>query len=58
MAREVYSASLKRNVTGWAHYQADHNGVHKVGPWYQSKVEILADHESYLIRAGWMGAES
>ena len=36
---------------GWAHYDANDR---KVGPWYQTKTELLTDHEAYLIRAGWM----
>ena len=53
-AQEVYSASGKRNVVAWAHY--DNNGGHprKVGPWYRTKAELLADHEDYLRRAGWL----
>lgn len=28
----------------------------QVGPAYKTKAELLADHESYLSRAGWMGS--
>ncbi len=51
----VYNVTLKRNETGWSHYDCnDGFPGHRVGPWYKTKAEILADHESYLIRSGWM----
>lgn len=53
-AREVYSVSGRRNVTAWAHYDYSMGKPCKVGPWYSTKAEILADHESYLVRAGWL----
>ena len=39
---------------GWTHY--DNNDGHKraVGAKYCTKAALLADHENYLIRAGWM----
>lgn len=39
---------------GWAHYDTNDGEARKVGPWYKTKTELLADHEDYLVRAGWM----
>lgn len=38
----------------WAHFDCNGDHYRKVGPWYKTKEELLADHEDYLIRAGWM----
>ena len=44
------------HACGWQHY--DHNdgdGYGRgVGPIYKTKAELLADHESYMIRGGWI----
>lgn len=42
---------------GWAHFDTNDNRAAKVGPWYATKAELLADHESYLHRAGWIRGE-
>lgn len=45
---------------GWRHYDCNDGfpkdgNLHRfVGPIYETKAELLADHENYLIRAGWM----
>lgn len=39
---------------GWFHVDTNDERMAKVGPWYESKAEILADHENYLLRAGWL----
>ena len=42
----------------WRHWDCQHNMMQRaVGPKYRSKVELLADHNDYLRRAGWMGKE-
>jgi hypothetical protein len=45
-----------RHACGWQHY--DHSGDGDrglgVGPIYKTKLELLADHESYMIRGGWI----
>lgn len=42
---------------GWAHFDTNGSGsIAKVGCWYPTKAELMADHESYLIRAGWLPA--
>ena len=38
----------------WQHLDWNDGEPRQVGPIYQTKAEALADHESYLIRAGWM----
>ena len=46
---------IKRDpAAGWAHYDTNDGGLRKVGPWYRTQAELLADHEAYLIRAGWL----
>ena len=52
--RTVYNVTLKRNETGWSHYDYSTGKAVRVGPWYKTKAEILADHESYMKRAGWI----
>lgn len=54
--QEVYSPRERRNIKRWGHYDTNQAGrIAHVGPWYHSKAELLADHESYLKRAGWLG---
>jgi hypothetical protein len=49
---------LGRNERVWGHFDCNDyfHGRH-VGPWYKTKAEVLADHESYLVRAGWLKLE-
>lgn len=53
-ARNVYNVTLKKNETCWGHFNYNDGQAMHVGPWYKTKAEILADHESYLVRAGWL----
>lgn len=39
---------------GWVHVDTNDGRNADVGPIYQTKTELLADHEDYLLRAGWM----
>lgn len=43
---------------GWAHYDLNDGRAARVGPWYKTKAELLADHEAYLRRAGWLRGET
>lgn len=56
--QNAYNVTLRRDEKCWGHYDTN-DGAHMrhVGPWYKTKEEILADHESYLIRAGWLKLE-
>ena len=56
-AHPVYNPTKKRNVTAWGHFDCNDGHPRHVGPWYYSKAEILADHENYLVRAGWLKPE-
>jgi hypothetical protein len=39
----------------WQHVDCNDKGrAAEVGPIYNTKAELLADHEAYLIRAGWL----
>lgn len=38
----------------WQHVDTNDNRVGQVGPQYKTKAEALADHESYIRRAGWL----
>ncbi len=39
----------------WQHVDMNDKGrFAQVGPLYRTKSELLADHEDYLKRAGWM----
>lgn len=38
----------------WQHIDANNGVAQQVGPHYKTKAEALADHESYLHRAGWI----
>ena len=49
-----YNVTLKKNVTAWGHFDCNDGRLSHVGPWYKTKAEALADHESYLVRAGWL----
>jgi hypothetical protein len=54
-AQETYNVTLKRNEKCWGHFDTnDGMRMRHVGPWYKTKSELLVDHESYLIRAGWL----
>lgn len=41
----------------WQHVDMNDGRGAQVGPHYRSKAELLADHESYLCRAGWLADE-
>ena len=42
----------------WRHWDCGNLMLPRaVGPVYRSKVELLADHEDYMRRAGWLGKE-
>ena len=49
---EGYNVTLKKNVKLWGHFDTSDGVFSHVGPWYKTKEEILADHESFLIRTG------
>lgn len=53
---EVYNITLKKNVKVWGHFDTSNGGFSHIGPWYKTKAEILADHESFLIRTGMIKA--
>ena len=38
----------------WQHVDTNDGHPRQVGPIYKTKAELLADHENYLIRSGWM----
>jgi hypothetical protein len=51
----------------WQHVQDDRHEaddarsiprVAQVGPHYKTKAEALADHEAYMVRAGWLQVET
>jgi len=56
--QEAYNVTFQRNERVWGHFDCNDycHGRH-VGPWYKTKTEVLADHESYLVRAGWLKLE-
>ena len=53
---EGYNITLKKNVKLWGHFDTSDGGFSHIGPWYKTKAEILADHESFLIRTGMLNA--
>lgn len=38
----------------WQHVDCNDARNAQVGPIYKTKAELLADHEDYLRRAGWL----
>lgn len=42
----------------WQHIDTNDGGDAQVGPHYASKAELLADHEAYLYRAGWLRGQA
>lgn len=38
---------------GWQHVDTNDERYAATGPQYKTKMEALADHEDYLVRAGW-----
>lgn len=40
--------------TCWSHVSCADGQRSRVGPRYKTKEEALADHASYLVRAGWL----
>lgn len=38
----------------WQHIDISEGRGYQVGPQYRTKIELLQDHEGYLIRAGWL----
>ena len=38
----------------WQHVDCNEARLAPVGPIYKTKDELLADHEDYLLRAGWL----
>jgi hypothetical protein len=38
----------------WQHVDCNEARNAQVGPVYKTKAELLADHEDYLRRAGWL----
>lgn len=46
---------IKRNADGrWRHVDTNDGRKAEVGPDYHTKAELIADHEGYLRRAGWL----
>jgi hypothetical protein len=43
-------------VPFWQHIDTNDGGRAQVGPQYRTKAELLADHERYLLEAGWLDA--
>lgn len=42
-----------RRPGGWQHVDTNDGFQRPVGDTYATKAELLADHEAYLVRAGW-----
>lgn len=40
--------------SAWRHVDTNDGRNAVVGPSYETRSELLADHEDYLVRAGWM----
>lgn len=38
----------------WQHLDTNDGRRAQVGPVYKTKAEALADHEDYMVRAGWL----
>lgn len=55
--QKAYNVTFQRNETVWGHFDRNDGRMSHVGPWYKTKAEALADHESYLVRAGWLSRE-
>lgn len=50
----AYNVTENKNVSVWGHFTHDRAAPAHVGPWYKTKAELLADHDQYLTRAGWV----
>lgn len=44
------------SVGHWQHVDCNETRNAQVGPVYKTKDELLADHEDYLKRAGWLAS--
>jgi hypothetical protein len=45
---------IARLGTFWQHIDTNDGRRAQIGPQYRTKAELLADHERYLIAAGWL----
>ena len=45
---------IARLGTFWQHIDTNDGRRSQIGPQYHTKAELLADHERYLIAAGWL----
>ena len=53
-ANRAYNITTKRTETVWSHWDWSSGQQVRVGPWYKTKAELLADHARYMVAAGWI----